>query len=206
MPLVRITNGFEKLRDNDLAARARYIKDQMTDNPNFPTPDPHLSELHLVITAFEAALLAAQTGNRQDIVVKKVKRQELIDMLHLLGNYVLFTSRGDAAVATSSGFHIKKTPEPAPAITAPEGVHIDKGINTGELVLSFKKVPAAHSYVYAFTADPLTPDSQWQTRNGTITKNTFTGLERGKRYWCRVAAVGIKNQVAYSAPVTQVVQ
>ena len=205
MPQVRITNGIDRLSDNDLSARAKYIKDRLTDNANFPTPDPTLATVQVAISAFDAALLQARTGNRQDIVMKNAKRAELVDLVHLLGNYVLFTSKGDATVATSSGFHIAKGPEPSPAIAAPEGVQLDSGINAGDLVLTFKKVPAARSYVYAVAEDPLTTDSQWQTQVGTVAKNTFTGLSSGKRYWCRVAAVGINKQMVYSDAVARIV-
>jgi hypothetical protein len=202
---VKVTNGFGELSDNDLSARAKYIKDQMTDNTHFPTPDPALTTVQTAISAFDAALLQARTGNRQDIVMKNVKRDELVNLVHLLGNYVLFSSKGDAAVATSSGFRIAKGPEPAPTITAPEAVTLAEGLNPGELLLSFKKVPSARSYVYAYTADPLTADSEWQTQIGTIAKNTFTGLDSGKRYWCRVAAVGINKQMVYSDAVARIV-
>ena len=45
----------------------------------------------------------AEGGNKQDVAVKNQDRQTLIDQLHLLGNYVLFTAGGNEVIATSSG-------------------------------------------------------------------------------------------------------
>jgi len=41
---------------------------------------------------------------------------------------------------------------------------------------------------------------------GTQRRYLFSGLESGKRYWVRVAAIGIEGQTVYSDPLSRLVQ
>ena len=204
MKTVRITNGFNELTDAYLLVRANFIATSMTGNASFPQPVPTLAELGDGITAFSAAVQAAEGGSRQDIAVKNDLRDSLINQLHLLGNYVLFTAAGDEVVATSSGFNVSRQPAPAPPITNPDGVALANGLNRGELLLSCKRMSGAKSYVHELTTWPVSAGSQWQSIVSTSSKNLFSGLESGKEYAGRVAAVGVKQQVVYSDVVARI--
>ena len=202
--MFRIVNGFTEMSDGTLLVKANLIRTSLTGNTSFPTPTPSLAALTTAITDFEAAVLAAENGDRQLVAVKNQLREVLINLLHLLGNYVLFTAGGDEVVATSSGFNVSKVPQPSPALTTPQGMELKNGVNKGELQFSFRKVRGARAYIFEITPLPVTGASLWQSSMGTICKKLFTGLESGKEYACRVAAIGIKDQVVYSNPVTRV--
>lgn len=204
MRTFRITNGFNELSDAYLIVRATFIKSSLTGNASFPQPVPSLTDLGASIDAFSNAVQAAEGGSRQDIAVKNSLRETLVNQLHLLGNYVLFTAAGDEVVATSSGYNISKQPTPQPPITSPDGVALANGINRGELELSCKKVAGARSYVHELTPWPVTADSQWQSVPSTSIKNLFTGLDSGKEYAGRVTAIGVKQQVVYSDVVSKI--
>ena len=62
----------------------------------------------------------------------------------------------------------------------------------------------ATAYVYEITPSPLTEQSAWESSMNTVSKKMFTALESGKEYNCRVAAVGIKEQVVYSEVVSRI--
>lgn len=206
MPLLRITNGFDRLSDSDLEARTNSLIASITGNANFPTPTPTLAVVQAASDAFTSALAVAQTGSPYEKAVKNEKRTELIDLLHSMSNYVLFTANGDVLKAKSSGFTIAKEPTPAPALTAATNQRLQDGQNTGMLEYSFSKVPGARSYVYQCTPDPITENSKWESETGTISKALFSGLEIGRRYWCRVTAIGTKSQGVTSVPVSRIVQ
>lgn len=53
---------------------------------------------------------------------------------------------------------------------------------------------------------PLTQNSKWEMSTNTVNKKLYTGLESGKEYNIRVAAVGIKEQRIYSDVVSRIVQ
>lgn len=207
MKMLSITNGFNKMTDAYLLVRANTIKTDIAANPTvFNSPQPTLTEMGTLIASFQAAVQKAEGGNRQDIAEKNAIREELIDKLHLLGNYVLFTAAGNEVIATLSGFRIGKTPVPLPPITAPDGLQLTDGANKGELKFSFKRVTGARAYMYEITPSPITANSKWESSLNTLTNNVFTGLESSKEYNCRVAAIGNKSQVVYSGVVSRIVQ
>lgn len=203
---LRITNGFDKLSDADLEVRSNNIASMMTGNPNFTTPVPSLITLQDSIEEFTEALAKAKTGSSLDKAVKNQARQDLIEVLHALSTYVLFTSEGDTVTALSSGFTIAKQPTTSPELVPAENQKLNDGANTGELDYSFDKVANAKSYMYQYTPDPLTENSDWQSLVGTVRKVSFTNLESGKKYWCRVMAIGINGQGVYSEPISRIVQ
>jgi hypothetical protein len=206
MNLLRITNGFDKLSDNDLEVRANNIIASMTGNADFPTPTPTLAAMQAAADAYTNALAKAKTGSLYEKAFKNQKKAELTDLLHSLGNYVLFTANGDALKARSSGFNIAKGPSPSPQVTPAANQQLEDGPNTGELAYSFGRVAGAKSYIYQYTTDPLTESSAWKSEVGTVRRIVFTGLESGKKYWCRVMAIGINGQGVYSEPVSRIVQ
>ncbi len=203
---LRITNGFERLSDASLEARAISIVAALTDNPAFTSSSPTLTAMHTAISNYSNALAKATGGSPYDKAFKNQKRLELIDLLHSLGNYVLFVANGNELVAKSSGFTIAKGPSPAPELVAATNQKLEDGANAGELRFSFNRVPGAKSYMYQHTADPLTENSVWQSKVGTVRKVSFTGLESGKKFWCRVMAIGTNGQGVYSEPVSRIVQ
>ena len=153
-----------------------------------------------------AALSAAQEGGKTNVATKNARKQELIDLLIQLGNYVMLTANGDEVMLTSSGFPLTKERQPLPPLVQPEIVKLENGINSGELNVIITSVPGARTYVYQYTQDPLTDNSNWASNNSTLVKFSFNNLEAGKKYWCRVAAYGRNEQVVYSNAVSRIVQ
>src|SRR5688500_12981652 len=133
MPLIRITNGFEKLADMGLFGRTNEITTAMDGNPNFVTPVPALTLITAAANLFKEWVDKAASGDKYAILIKNEKRLELIDLLHKLGYYVLYTASGDRVKAASSAFSIAKNPEPA-YISKPEGMKVENGDNPGTLI------------------------------------------------------------------------
>lgn len=208
MAVLRITNGFDKLNDADLEVKANSIIASMTEfaATYFPTPSPTIAYMQTVLTDFTNALTKAKTGSSLDKDDKNQKREVLISNLHLLSAYVLFASGGNALIAKASGYSVAKAPIPGAQVLPATNQKVEDGVNSGEIKYSFDKVPGAKSYLYQYTADPVTPNSVWTGQPGTVRKTVFTGLEVGKRYWFRVLAIGTNGQGAYSDAVSRIVQ
>ena len=206
MSMLKLNGDFNRLSDSALEVKTNNIITSMTGRPEFPTPTPDLATMQTGLNSFSSALAIAKTGNSYEKAFKNQKRAELIVLLQRLAVYVLFTANNDPLVAKLSGFSIAKNPSPAPEVTAATNQQLEDGANAGELKYSFDRVPGAKSYVYQWTTDPITPDSNWTSIVGTVSKITITGLESGKRYWCRVIAIGTNGQGVYSEPVSRLVQ
>lgn len=195
------------MSDADLQVSASGVLTAMTsNNAIFPNPTPDLATLNAAIEGFAAALVLSRDGSRQDVENKRQKRDALIDILLRLADYVLFTSAGDKAKALSSGFKINRLHTPRPDLQKPGNLRVTEGLNPGELQISFDRVEGARSYQYQYTTDPVTEASTWQSATGTVRKFLVTGLQSGKRYWCRIVAVGIRGQIACSDAVSKIVQ
>lgn len=206
MTVLRITNGFNRRSDESLLVRAGEIHLAMVAaSGSFPTPTPTLAALQTAISDFSIALSKAKSGSELDRAIKNDKRQELIDLLHSLGNYVLFTANGDRTVAVSSGFNIAKEPAPQPPITKPENLQVTEGINTGDLFIKFQRVIGARSYMVQYAED-TTGTPVWQSLTTTTSKCTITQLQSGKKYQVRIAVIGTNQQLLYSDPVWKIVQ
>jgi hypothetical protein len=205
MSILKITNGFNKLSDENLLGRAGQINIAFNGNGNFTTPSPTLAELQTALTDFEIALAKAKTGSELERAIKNDKRQELIDLLHALGNYVLFTVKGDRTKAVSSGFSIAKDPTPQPPISKPENLQVTEGQNAGELSIKFNRVHGARCYLVQYAED-TTGTPIWQSQTSTTSKYILKQLESGKKYQVRIAVVGTNEQLAYSDPVWKIVQ
>lgn len=207
MTVLRITNGFDKMSDPDLELKARSILNAMTSNSSFPTSTPTLATVQAAINDYSDALAIAQTGSVYDKALKNQKKEALVVLLHNLANYVLFTAAGNELIARSSGFTIAKSERtPAPAVVPARGQVLSDGPNPGDLDYNFKRVPGATGYVYQLTLDPITENSVWESKAGTVRKVRFTGLPRGQRVWCRVMTIGRRGQAVYSEPVSRIVQ
>jgi hypothetical protein len=203
----KINTGFSGYSDPALETKAQLITTAMIANPtDFPAPHPELDAAVAATTAYVAALLQARNGNKTDVVVKNQKKAELVSSLKQLGEYVMFKAKGNAGIMTASNFDMSKEPEPAPGVTNPEITLLVNGVNAGELQVAINKVPGARSYIYQYSlSDPTLAGAEWVSHMSTVGKFTFKNLESGKRYWCRVAAVGAREQVAYGDPLSRIV-
>lgn len=197
----KVNLGFSRYTEAALLVEAQAIQAALTNNNNFPTPTPTLAVVQTAIYDYANALSAAQEGGKTNVAIKNQKKQELIDILIALGNYVAFTANGDDVKLTSSGFPLTKQREPLPPLDKPEIIKLEGGMNSGELNVTIGAVKAARTYVYQYTQEPLTDNSSWVSNNSTLVKFSFSNLEAGKKYWCRVIAYGRNEQEVFSDPV-----
>lgn len=205
MKTLKVSINFSTYTDSDLETKAEMILQNMTGNPAFANPIPTLAELQTATENYSVALVKAANLGRTDVAEKNKLRTQLELLLGQLGMYVMYIANGDAAILTSSGYSLTKTPEPQ-YITNPGNVMLSNGITSGELTSTVKGVKGARTYLHQITADPLTADSVWESTAGSRSSFTFQNLQAGKKYWVRVAAVGSGHQIAYSPNSSQFVQ
>lgn len=202
----RVINGFARLPDASLELVANNIVSKLTNNPSFTDPEPTLVQVKAGIEGYHVALIGAQSGSRAEVALKNTKKMELVKILQDLGSYVNYAAQGNVDALLTSGFTLARPAVPAPLVTKPSDVRLADGLNTGELEISLKKVPGAKGYQFECTPDPVVQGVAWQAVPSPVRKYVFTGLLSGKRYWCRVGAVGSHGQLVYSDPVSRVTQ
>lgn len=202
----RITVAFPKMTDMNLKRKAQSIVLAMTNNTHFPNPTPSLAELSETINRYSGSLVAALEGGRVLKSEKNKIRKQLEDQLSRLGAYVTLTAHIDEPMLVSSGFDLIKSTETSSFLSAPENIKAQSGVNSGELMLIVNGVKRVRAYSHEYTQDPATTNSVWTSELDTVCKYLFTGLEPGKKYWFRVAAVGVRGRKNYSHHISCYVQ
>lgn len=198
MKTPRLKLDFVRLSDADLEIKAQAIVTAMTGNTYFTTPLPALATVSGFIDNYSTALSKAQTRDKAEVANKNYMRSLLEKTLMDLAGYVTYISGGSEAILVSSGFDLAKPATNLPPISVPDNFSVDNGVNEGEVISSVARVTGARSYIHEYTADPLTPTSEWTQQFTTVRKCTIADLEPGKKYWFRVAAIGPRQQIAYT--------
>lgn len=185
----------------ELLELTQQIVSAMTGNPDFATPNPPLAS---VTGAADALSKANNTANqaRMDSKAKTVLANEQADnlrgLLTSLASYVENIASGKEAVINGAGMDVKAPASAGAVPSVVTGLEATTGDNDGELDLSWNSIDGASSYL-AERSLTAPPTAAWELQ-GAVTKSRMTadGLESGKRYWFRVAAVGAKGQGGWS--------
>ncbi len=203
----KISIGFSsgKYTDAELSNKANFIYEKMTGNTNFVTPEPPLTDLKTANDTYIVSLAKAESGTKEDTVIKNNNRAMLIAVLKLLANYVQITSRGDEAVILSSGYDVNKKPSTVGQLSKPENLIVKQGGNKGTVVVACDVVAYANFYEFEYTESPATADSNWILRTTTRHRMEFDGLTSGKQYTFRVAGAGTDPSRIWSEEVTSYV-
>ncbi len=201
----RILTSFGGYTDSGFKEKSGYILVWMTENPNFPTPEPSLEVVAAATEDYSTALEAAAGLDRVKVADKNRARKTLQQVLGQLGLYIMCVANGDAAVLVSSGYTLAKTPEPG-KLANPGNVTLSNGVTGGQLLSSVKSVRYARVYSHEITDQLPGDEGNWTVTHTTTCKHVFNGLTPGKQYWVRVGAIGTANQVTYSTVATLFVQ
>lgn len=203
----RIKFEFRYYSDGTTLVFSKGVLVALTANAFFPTITPSLATLQTAITAYDDALALAKEGGKANIGAKNARKQELVQVLVEIALDLMKTAVGNVEMLLTTGYPLTKTPAPIGPIGVPVIIKIENGEGTGSLVVTVKALPGVRAYMFEYTPEPLTADSQWEGLNSTSAKTLLTGLASGKKYWCRVVAFGRGNQAMVSDPaLSRIVQ
>jgi hypothetical protein len=191
--------------DSELSVKTSHVITEMTDNPNFPEPNPALSDLANANDNYSAALKKVENGSKEDTVVKNNLRKSLELLLKSETDYVQRISGGDEAIILSSGFDVNKKSTTVGPLDKPTGFSIAVGLNKGSVVVNCDVVSHASFYEFELTETPVTPNSIWLKKTSTKHKLLIEGLTSGKQYMFRVAGAGSDPSRNYSDEISSFV-
>lgn len=194
----KINLGFSQYSDSNFLVQAQSIEVALTGNTYFPTTSPGLATVQTKINTYSDALSAAKDRSKNNIAAKNAARVDLTNTLVSLGMDLMKTANGDVQALISTAYPLSKQRQPLPPVGKPQVMRMEDGVNSGELLVIIASLLGARTFLYQYTQDPLTADSQWQSQNATTVKLLLTGLEPGKRYWIRVIAYGTNEQEVFS--------
>lgn len=202
---IRISTKYRNSRDEKLLKFGYQISDTMDNNPIYTNSPLVKAALQKSCDDFRVAGSIAGRKDRALLSAKNDRKADLIRDLDILNVYVTETCKGDKTMLLQSGFEIAGLKNESKDLQPIKEVTVVSAL-PGTVSISVKRVTGAKSYVYQYTADPLTPNSVWVSETSLNREHTFTNLNSVARYWFRVIAIGKGNQTVYSPPVARVIQ
>lgn len=203
----RIKFEFRYYSDGTILIFSKGVLVALTGNAFFPTITPTLATLQTATDAYDAALSLAKEGGKANISAKNARKQELVTILEDIALDLMKTAAGNEEMLSTTAYPLTKVRQPLPPLGVPVIVKIDNGNGTGELVIMAKTLPGVRIFMYEYTPEPLTEDSEWKGHSTTSIKALISNLVSGKKYWCRVVAYGSGDQVTVSDPaLSRIVQ
>lgn len=200
----KLSLNFKETTDSDLAALALTVANKMTENEHFPDPDMLIIELREIGNQFFHAVVDAKSRDLEKIAIKNDLRVLAIKKLKQVGEFVLTHAAGRELPLITSGFTQIKL-EDKIILKSPQDFKIMPGRNPGEMILKVRRVKGARSYIYQWTPAPLTKESIWESIADTRCKKVISKLPLGVNYLFRMAAVGSRNQIIYTQPLSRYV-
>ncbi len=171
------------------------IVDSIEGNVNYTNPDPVLEDVRTVIKTLDSAyVLNLKDKSQNNTRAVKTATKALDDIMKDVVNYVQHTSKGDESKIRSANFEVKDKPSPRQPAQTPEGLKGAVSNKEGSVELSWKSSANSRSYIIQMTLNPIDTTSWVLCATATTNKVTVSNLETGKKYWFRIAAMGVKNQ------------
>ena len=200
MSLIKI--GISDLSPAELVLKGTHIVNSMTGNANFTTPNPDLATVDAALGQLAGDTMAAFDRDKQKIAIRNQQAEVVKGLLRQLSAYVQNVSNGNEVIILSSGFGVRKTPEPVGIPTQVLNLSAKATDFAGELKIDWKPVSGSKSYTLELMdlgfqgADDT---AVWQTPvTVTASKHVVSGLNSGHIYRVRVAAVGSAGQGPFS--------
>jgi hypothetical protein len=202
---IRISTKYRNSSDMKLLKFGYQVLDIMDDNPIYTNSPLVKAVLQKSCDSFRVAGSIAGRKDRALLSAKNDRKAELVRDLDILNEYLTITCKGDKTMLLQSGFEIAGLKNDSKDLQPIKEITVISDL-PGTVSIRLKRITGAKSYVFQYTADPLSSDSVWVSETSLSREHTFSNLDSVARYWFRVIAIGRGNQMVYSPPVARVIQ
>jgi hypothetical protein len=203
---VKAILGVQKLPDPEFLKQLNVTHDGVDGNKSlFPNPPFDMTIYKTGIDLFDTMIKDAEDGGKKAISAKKKQRVVVTKMYKQLGQYVENVCDGDLAKFHTSGFVAKSNARPAPQPLPPATFEwIDRGPNSGSVVVKPKRLPKANHYDVRFTLHGTgsTPASWTTVMLLNSRKATIPNLTSGATYEFQIRAYGELGPTDWSDSMT----
>lgn len=203
----RIYTDYSKWTDDTLATLAGRTVEFMTDNADFPTPQPDLAAYTALVIDYRQKLeVARNRGSVVEVTAKNNARRELLRAMKQLAFYVNVTANGDAHLLAGSGFILVSQPQALQIPHVPLFGVLEDGAKSGELNFRFEAIANAWEYEYQVTsvlAENGEPEWDEMQRTTNSLRNVVAPVVPGTRYFARVRARNGKGESDWSVTFSQ---
>lgn len=171
---------------------ARKVIACMAGNAHFPAPTIPLKDLERTADELETLVSLSTRGSRQALLERNAKLKTLREMLTAQAWYVRAVSHGEATILGSSGFPMRKRPEPSHGVSAPQGLVASFTGHPGRIDLKWKPVRDARFYrVWVAAGDDPSGACWRELPLQSRTRLQVHGLASCRYHWFKVEAYGV---------------
>jgi hypothetical protein len=199
----RISIDFGSLDNNELRQRGMAIVLALLEDVRFPNPPVTMAMLKSQLDAFHAAIIDAMEGSKKAMTLRDSLRAQVISALKQVAAYVQENANGDFS---KTGFEtydtaVRKTGQ---LVETPTFRKLDRGANSGEIMLFINAVPYARGYQVQYAALKDGVPGPWTVVDVMSVKSAFkiSGLTPSTMYALQVQAIGPNNRSDWSNSVT----
>lgn len=196
--------NYSRISVEEFILTCRSIIQKMTDNLNFPDPNPTLAEIIMLTDDLEQKDIAAKDGGRIAKSLMRTARKLLELKIRSLGLYVDKTSEGNENIMVSSGFPLTKDHNPR----THKSFWVRSGPQHDEITVGCAAYPKAKSYLWQYFIGQVPPGdpSLWILAGATTqTKTTIDKFSEGDKVWVRCCGVTHKGMTAWLEPIAIIV-
>jgi hypothetical protein len=191
--------------DMDVVKALIATHDGLFNNPAYAKPPVDLATYKASIDQFSALIVDAEDGGKKAISARNKQRVVVIKMYTQLGHYVEAACNDDLATFNTSGFTARRqTKTPPQPLTGVKFAWIDRGANSGQIVVK----PKAQARVIAYDMRYAQVGNggalgSWTTLTLTdSTKVTVNGLTPAGIYQFQIRALGKLGYTDWSESLT----
>jgi len=202
---IKAVLGFGGMSDTDLLKRLDAIRDGMTGKAAFANPPVDMATFKTAIDLFNTLVTDALDGGKKTVSAKRKQREVVIKMATQLGHYVEAASNNDLATFNTSGFvAVTNTRTPPQPLNAGSFKYVDRGPNTGQVVLKPAPQKGAIAFDLRYCPVPAAGASpNWVDMPLPGSKTvTVSNLTPGTNYQFQIRALGRLGYSNWSDVVT----
>jgi hypothetical protein len=201
---LKALDGFSNVTDNDVFNRGIAVQTNLNGNSRFPNPPVDLTTLKTDLETLSALMAESLDGSKKVTAEKNKQREVVIDKLRLLGRYVEFTCKGDAAMFQTSGFEAASQTKSTTQPLSEKIRKIQHGANSGQFRIWLQADPKALSQELQYAVVTGGVPGPWTTRLVTSIRTPviLSNLTPGSMYAFQARALTKEGYTDWSDSVT----
>jgi hypothetical protein len=204
MATIRMKLYLDRINDGAFDNYTQDKVNRIEGNLKFASAQGTIASLKPVLAAY-VDLQNLQERTRAETAKKKKLRAQLMTLLTTVATLCKLEAAGDVAYFLQSGFAVS-TKSTSEQPLKPQQFSAKIGYSPGEIMVSVEPHRKATIFSFAWTADPLTSGSVWNISPSPSRKYTFKGLPGMTKIWVKGGVMNSDGRIAYSDPISRVVQ
>lgn len=174
-----------------LLSRARVVRNQMKNNPLFPSPTPSMADYEAAIAELAVAVQNTYDGGSKLEFYRKQQNMDLVaSMIKSLAAYVSIIAQGDASIVLAAGFEQRRSSSPINSLAQPQRPQAKSGRMPQTIDVRWAPVRGARMYRVHITKGYCNDQGEARIVLSSKSHCRIENLEPLEYYTMRIQAIG----------------